>query len=161
MTTLLAVVALNGCGSSGDEQSCGGSGGANELSGSYCEGLEVKFTEVQTLLQSDTFLRVEYIRPLGTGQEKTLQILFDTTKVNIELGAPISLVDVGATVRRVLTEGSQNLTTELTPMSNLTLNEYSGTIGTPIKGEFAITLQNGRTLLGKFSSTLEDAMPGS
>ena len=158
----MVLLALGGCGNGDGEHVCGGGGGDNTLDGSYCEGIEMRFRSVRIRLQeagTSQFLSVEYVRPMGDGLEKTLAILFDVSSIQVELGVPIRFLEASGSVRRVLAEGSQTLTPDLDPVSNLTLDVFSGAVGNPVRGSFALRFENGRTLLGDFSGSLESANP--
>ena len=103
--TLLALAMLPlGCGESAQsEASCNGGGSPSSLEGSYCEGLEMIFTEVQIeILETDErkILTIEYVRPLGDAVEKTLQIIFDTTGVELTPNTALGLVDLDASLGR-------------------------------------------------------------
>jgi hypothetical protein len=162
---VLGILSLGtGCGGTADDglRHCNDGGSGNTLRGSYCEGLDVAFSEVKALTVS-TALRIEYVRPIGTGSEKTLQLILDGSVVILEPNVEIKLLDAGAQVRRILADAQapQNLTDELEPQSSITFTTYSGEIGSRITGSFAILLKSGRTLSGDFDATIEDARPPS
>lgn len=163
LSIILAAALLGACGGSdGDEKRCNGGGGANQLEGSYCEDVEMLFTDVRVnLLESgpQSFLRIEYVRPLGTGLEKTLMVVFVVSDVMVVEGEKIPLLDFGGSVTRVLNTGSVNLTSELEASSTVQLDTWSGEIGSPVSGRVDLAFQNGRRLSGTFEATLTDAMP--
>ena len=157
---LALTVALAACGGEDGEKTCNGSGGDNRLEGSYCEDVEMRFTEVRVLRQASggsEFLRIEYVRPLGTGLEKTLTVLFDAGQLTITPGARLAFLTAGGSVRRVLLEGSVNLTSELDDTTAVTFDTYTGEVGTPVAGQVDLSFTNGRKLTAAFSATLQDA----
>lgn len=163
MLGMVLAAALSGCGDDGKERACGSGSGDNSLDGSYCEGIEMLFNEVRVRVQEagrSRFLSVEYVRPMGEGLEKTLAILFDVSQIQVAPGVPIFFLESSGSVRRVLQAGIQTLTQELEPSSNLTLDVYSGEVGSRVEGSFAFRFTNGRTLLGSFSGRLEIAHSG-
>lgn len=166
ITTLL-VAAWAGfglaCGSDDGEKSCNGSGGDNKLEGSYCSDVDMLFTEVQIRLQASgalRFLFVEYVRQFDEGVEKTLSIGFDTNQVQVQAGQPVDFLPANGSVRRILLEGSQNLTNDLEATSRITFDTYqNGEIGTSIDGQFNFLFTSGRVLAGEFEGTIIDATP--
>ena len=73
----------------------------------------------------------------------------------------INLVDSGTQIQRLLS-GAQapiSLTREIEPSSTLTFVEYTGAIGSTVRGMFSILFKSGRTLAGDFEGLLEDALP--
>ena len=160
---LLAVV-VAGCGGEDGEKLCNGSGGANRIEGSYCEDVEMRFTETRLLLQASAgdskYLFIEYVRPLGTGLEKTLLVGFNTSQLTITEGERISFLPASGTVRRVLTEGSVTLTSELDSTTSVTLDSYSGEVGTDMSGHVDLSFTSGRKLTGYFSGTLAESSAG-
>lgn len=158
---LLLPALLAACGGSDDGlRHCNDGGSGSTLHGSYCEGIDMAFSEVAILTISGA-LRIEYVRPLGTGLEKTLQIIIDGSVINLEPNVEIELLAAGAQVRRVIAEAQapQTLTGELEPSSSITFSQLTGEIGSPIAGEFAMLFKSGRTLGGEFAGTIEDARP--
>lgn len=165
-TSLLAcaMTVAWGCGSDTGENRCNGGGGANTLEGSYCEDVEMLFTEARmlTLTSGDrAFLRIEYVRPLGTGLEKTLMVVFDTQAATITPGEKIDFLQAGGSVTRVLLAGPVTLTTELEGTNTVQLDTWTGEIGSPIKGRVDLSFKNGRRLSGTFEGTLQDALPSA
>jgi hypothetical protein len=160
MLALAASFLCAGCGGDDGERECNDGEEANSLEGSYCEDTEMKYTQVRVLTVADA-LRIEYTRPIGTGAEKTLQIILSGGNVVFAPNTEINLIDAGAEVRRILAEAPApiTLTQELEATSTLTLNEYNAAIGSKITGSFAMLFKSGRNLRGKFEATLEDAMP--
>ncbi len=164
-TSLLACATLlSACGGDSSETKCNGGGGANTLEGSYCEDVEMLFTEARLLKLTSgdrAFLRIEYVRPLGTGLEKTLMVVFDTQAVTITPGEKIDFLQAGGSVTRVLLAGPVTLTTELEGTNTVQLDTWTGEIGSPIKGRVDLSFKNGRRLSGTFEGTLLDALPSA
>jgi len=161
---LLSTVAcgLAACGDSDGESRCNGGGGANQLEGSYCEDVEMLFTEVRlTQLESGprSYLRIEYVRPIGTGLEKTLSVVFDTNAVMITEGEKIDLLAAGGSVTRVLTTGAVNLTDDLEGTNTVQLDTWTGALDSRVTGRVDLSFSSGRKLSGTFDGTLADAMP--
>ncbi len=163
---LVGVILLfAGCGGDGTEKACGGSG-ANSIDGSYCEGLDISFTEVKTLLVTGSAVRIEYLRPTGTTQEKALQIIVPLSAIPNQNGTEILIGQVsGAAVQRLLSTGVIPLTDQLDESSSrVRFDSYSGELDTDVKGEFNFLIESGGrqlTLRGTFEGTLEDALPGT
>lgn len=153
-------LALASCGGSaeGEERECNDGGSVPTLDGSYCEDVEMLYLESKCLTV-DPALRIEYVRPLGSGSEKTLQIIVSGANVVLEANKEINLSSAGAEVRRILSAGPLTLTAELENNSTLTFTEYTGTIGSTAHGSFALRFKSGRTLRGEFECTIEDAKP--
>lgn len=150
-----------GCGDDDEGQCDGGSFAGATLEGSYCTNIEIRWTELRIKLQTSgnrQFFSVEYVRPVEGGAiEKALVILFDITDVPVQAGQPIRFVDFAGSVRRV-TSMIQNLTGELErDRTTLTFDEYTGTIGSQVRGEFQMLFMNGRALRGTFEGPLADA----
>jgi hypothetical protein len=162
---LALALALAACGGEDDgERLCNGAGGDNRLEGSYCEDVEMRFSEVRLLSQASggaQFLRIEYVRPVGTGLEKTLAVLFDPGQLDVQLGQRLPFLTAGGSVRRVLLEGAVTLTPELEDTSAVTLDQYTGVVGDPMAGQVDLSFKNGRKLTAYFSGTLADAAPGT
>src|SRR5262245_17335989 len=93
-------------GDDGGEKHCNGGGSGNTLEGSYCEDTEMIFAEVKCLLVANN-LRIEYVRMIGTGSEKTLQIILSGDNVTLEPNREINLKMVAAEVRRVVAEAQE------------------------------------------------------
>jgi hypothetical protein len=162
---LLAIVIFAlfaGCGGpgEGDERHCNDGGSPNKLEGSYCEDVSMIYTEVRFLTVS-TALRIEYVRPLGSGSEKTLQIILDGSRVVLEPNVDIQLLATGAQIRRVLAEAQITLTQEIEASSTIRFHEYNGAVGSRVSGQFAILFKSGRTLSGEFEGVIEEARPQS
>ena len=149
--------ALAGCGDDG-ETSCNGGGGDNRLEGSYCEQVEMVFTEAR-LRKQGTFLLIEYVRPIGTGLEKTLIVTLDTDGLMIVPGERLDFLASGGTARRVLTDATVNLTPELDPTSTIQLDTWTGDVGSPIAGRVDLSFASGRKLSAVFSGTLVESTP--
>lgn len=162
---ICAVFCLGACGDSdGEENQCNGGGSGNTLEGSYCEDVDMIFTEVGCLtVVGSKALRIEYVRPIGTGSEKTLQIILSGDNVVLEANKEIKLTDVGAEVRRILADAAApiRLTDELEAQSSLTFGTYTSSIGQAMDGKFAMLFKSGRNLRGEFECTLKDATPGA
>lgn len=164
---LILALALSGAacgdgGNSGDERECNDGNDSNSLKGSYCENTPMVYRDVKFLVvQGSKALRVEYVRTIGTGSEKTLQLIVPSDRVMLLPNTDIKLLDAGASVRRLLAEGVQDLTVEIQDSSNINFTDYTGTIGSHIAGKFALLFKNGRTLSGDFDGTIEDANPMS
>ena len=161
-TLAVALLCAAGCGD-GDEGECNGSDfGGGSLEGSYCSGVELKWTEVRTKLQVSgprTFFSVEYVRPAGDSLEKTLVLLFEISLVVPNQNERIRFLEASGSVRRI-TSAIQDLTSSLNrERSTLTFTEpYTGELGSRVVGEFALFFDDsGRTLSGTFSGTLVDA----
>lgn len=162
ITALAASATLLACGGDGDDTRCNGGGGSNQLEGSYCEDVEMVFSEVRlSLLTSGprAYLRIEYVRPIGTGLEKTLSVVFDTNAVTIEPGTKLDLLTAGGSVTRVLSEGIVTLTPELEGDNTVQLDTWTGEIGSRVSGQVDLAFSNGRRLSGTFDGTLVDAAP--
>lgn len=162
LAVALPLVLLAACGGKdeGEERRCNDGGSGSTLRGSYCEDVEMRYTDVKFLIVSDS-LRIEYVRPVGTGSEKTLQIILNGTEVVLEPNVDIKLLDSGAQVRRVIAESPAplTLTGEIESTSTLTFREYTGAIGSKVTGMFALLFKSGRTLSGDFEGVIEDARP--
>ena len=159
---LVSVGTVAGCGGADDGyRHCNDGDSGNSLKGSYCEDIDMAYSQVRVLTVSNA-LRIEYVRPLGTGSEKTLQIIIDGSSVVLEPNVEIGMVASGAQVRRIVAEAPQNLTAELEARSSITFTDYSDmTIGKHIAGKFAMLFKSGRTLNGEFEATIEDALPSA
>lgn len=161
---LVALIGASSCGGDdpGDVRGCNDGGAGNALRGSYCEDVEMLFTEVKALTVSKS-LRIEYVRPIGGGSEKTLQIILDGTVVVLEPNVEINLLESRAQIRRIVAEAQTplTLTGELQNTSTLSFTEYTGAIGSAVAGKFSLLFKSGRTLAGDFESVIEDARPGS
>ncbi len=162
----LTLISLAACGgvTEGDERQCNGSSGDNLLEGSYCEDVEMIFTEARVLkLESGSrsFLRIEYVRPLGTGLEKTLMVVFDANAVMIVPGEKFDFLDAGGSVTRILQSGPVGLTGELEGTNTVQLDTWTGELGSPVQGRVDLSFRNGRRLSGTFKATLQDALPSS
>jgi hypothetical protein len=159
---LVLAFGCGGGGGDGDERHCNDGGDGNTLNGSYCEDVDMIFTQAKFLTVS-TALRIEYVRPIGTGIEKTLQIILDGSRVVLEPNVDIQLLAAGAQIRRILVNAQAplTLTGEVEASSTIRFSEYTGAIGSRIAGQFAILFKSGRTLSGEFEGTIEDAMPMS
>lgn len=155
-----SVAASCGGGGEGDERECNDGGSIPTLSGSYCEDVQMLYLQAKCLTIAPA-LRIEYVRPIGTGSEKTLQIIVSGDNVVLEPNKEIKLLAAGAEVRRILADAQApiTLTGELEQSSSLIFTEYSGMIGTPAKGSFAMLFKSGRTLRGEFECIVEDARP--
>jgi hypothetical protein len=160
--SIIFALGLAACGGAkeGEERECNDGGSTNTLNGSYCEDVSMLYKEVKCLTVGQA-LRIEYVRPIGTGSEKTLQIIVSGENVVLEAGTEIKLLDVGAEVRRIIADAQApiTLTGELEASSSLIFSEYTGMIGTPAKGSFAMLFKSGRNLRGEFECTVEDARP--
>lgn len=157
----LCLFVVLGCGNStstGEDRECNDGGSPPTLAGSYCEDISMLYREVKCLTVSDA-LRVEYVRPVGTGSEKTVQIIVSSANVVLEPNHEIKLREVGGEVRRILAEGNLSLTEELENTSSLTFTKYDGMLGNEVVGSFALLFTSGRTLRGDFTCTLQDARP--
>ncbi len=159
---ILFVTTLSACGGEEEGVCNGGSYAGGKLEGSYCEDVEMRFTELRTRLQSSgqqQFLAIEYVRPLGTGLEKTLSVVLQISSVTVTPGQPIDLLAAGGSVRRTLSEGVMNLTPEVENTSTLTLDVDQGEVNTAIKGRVNILFKTGRTLSGEFDGNLTATTP--
>ncbi len=159
------LLALTAC-SGSDKSTCNGGDGANALDGSYCEGLDMEFTEVRIKSQSsggNTFMTVEYLDAELNAENpiKTLQIIFNAGAAQIEPDTPVDLMTVMASVRRFPAEATRpiDLTQNLDTSSNLIFSSFSTTLGDNVKGAFNLLLDTGRTLNGTFEGPLVDARP--
>jgi hypothetical protein len=170
MRGMAAICALSTClacgggGKNSDEHKCNDGGSGNELHGSYCEDTPMNFTDVR-FLTIGSGLRIEYDRTLGSGSEKTLQIILDGSRYVFMDNTDIPLLEDGGLVRRILADAQepQNLTVELDPMKpqKIHFDKYNSKIGSPVSGSFGFLFKSGRTLDGSFTGTLESAMPSS
>lgn len=163
---MAAILGLCACGgaSEGDELSCNGNGGDNLLEGSYCEDVEMIFTEARVLSLvsgARSFVRIEYVRPLGTGLEKTLMVVFDASAVMIVPGEKFNFLDAGGSVTRILQAGPVGLTGELEGTNTVQLDVWTGELDSPVEGRVDLAFKNGRRLSGEFKATLQDALPSS
>lgn len=165
VATLVAALALS-CGNGKDEtdeRACNDGGSGTALSGSYCEDIEMAYTEVKVLkvMSTPPAIRIEYLRTLGASAEKTLQIILNGGTVVIEADRAIDLLAADAHIRRLLPAGNVDLTPDLDPAGNqtLTFSEYTAEIGTNSSGTFTLLFKNGRTLSGEFEGLIEDARP--
>jgi hypothetical protein len=152
-----------------DTHSCNDGASGNALSGSYCEDTPMLFTEVR-FLTLDTALRIEYVRPVGSGAscetgvacEKTLQIIIDSTMYMFMKSACVPVLMDGGSVRRILADTSEpiDLTMDLDPAKpqNVCFDDWNGT-GGHAAGHFGFFLKTGRTLNGLFDGTVVSAVP--
>jgi hypothetical protein len=164
---LLTALLSAHCGGAGSESSCnGGSTGGGSIEGSYCEEVEMIFSEVRTrLVQSKDennedvprSLEIDYRRPLGTGFETTLKISINLLFFELRDNVSVDLTETGTSVRRILEDGVIDLNGQIGDNSNVTLSKYSGELGSDTVGTFDILFTSGRTLRGDFSSKLVDA----
>lgn len=166
---LLSIASLS-CGS-GDELLCGGSGASGDsLDGSYCEDVEIAFTDAEVRRQnsgSNYFLFIRYVDAAQNPVEprKVLEILIPAAEVEIEPNRPILIRAVpGAIARRFPSadEGSVqaiDLTADLRDTSQVTFTEYTGEIDSNAKGEFGFLFENGRTLSGTFEGPIVEIRP--
>jgi hypothetical protein len=136
--------------------------GGNSLDGSYCEGLEMLFSDVRLKVQESgdsKFITIDYLLQSAdsTTPQKTLTILFEASAVMIEVDKMIPLLDAGGQVRRITADMILDLTDELEDSSQITFTTYTGDVGTDAKGNFGFLFKNGRTLSGTFEGQLVDA----
>ncbi|MEL7368146.1 MAG: hypothetical protein AAFN74_04475 [Myxococcota bacterium] len=159
---LVLLMTAAACGGSNEGQCNGSEAGGGLLEGSYCENVDITWTEVRTILQAsgqNQFFRVEYVRPAGDALEKTLTLQFNVSRVVPNTNQRIQFLMASGSVRRV-TNVIQDFTSELDETrSTLTFTSpFSEDIGSAVEGEFALFFTaSGRTLRGEFSGPLVDA----
>ena len=167
LISIAVAVAFFASACSGDDKTtCNGADGANSLDGSYCEDIDMAFTEVRIKSQESAgnqFVTIEYLDGELNPQNpvKTLQIIFNAGATMIEPDAPLDLNVIMASIRRFPPEASRpiDLTGDLEDSSNLVFSSFSNTLGDNIKGSFALLFDTGRTLNGDFEGPLVDARP--
>lgn len=163
--SLALLILATACGGGDDDVgACAGTKlGGNSLDGSYCEGLELLFTDVRIKVQESgdsKFLTIDYLLSSAdtTTPQKTLTILFEASAVMIEENKMIPILDAGGRVRRITRDMTLDLTNDLETTSQVTFSTYTGEVGSKTVGLFGFLFENGRTLDGTFEADLVDAL---
>lgn len=161
VSSVFALLLLSfglGC-SDDDEKACTGSNDPEELSGSFCEGSEIRFDTIQIGYQAMVqTLRIRFAEvDSDTGAlNPSLDVEVATDLVE-SLGPNVSIPFGTAAFVRWWPSGAsqpQQLTSRLAPTSNLVFDRISLEIGSSVSGSFSLLIDNSRTLQSRFTENL-------
>jgi hypothetical protein len=144
LSTLLAVAAAASC---DDEKD-------NYLDGSLTESYDLSFDSVRIRLYPSE-LSIEYVKNSSQGEKVALRITLDSNEVPL---AADTLYDLSTQGSITQGDGYGSPLPDL-ETGELTLDQYSGTDGSKVKGDFEATFLTDNnttlTLRGGFSAKLE------
>lgn len=139
-------------------KACTGSNDPEELNGSFCEGSEIEFNTVQIGFQELTGeLRIRFAQDEDGTLTPRLDVIVASDQLVLEPNVSIGFGTVAFVRWRPSAAADwQQLTNRLAPTSNLTFDAVSTVPGSAVSGQFALLIDNSRTLNSRFSGTLVD-----